>query len=49
VGGAAGRPAPPAEELDLERDQRAPLREAGNATPGPAYVNDFLLLLSASG
>jgi hypothetical protein len=34
----------PAEELDLERDHRAPLRAAGDATPGPEYVNDFLLL-----
>ena len=34
----------PADELDLDRDHRAPLREAGDATPGPEYVNDFLLL-----
>jgi FkbM family methyltransferase len=34
----------PAEELDLERDHRAPLRAAGDATPGADYVNDFLLL-----
>ena len=34
----------PAEEIDVERDHRAPLREAGDATPGPEYVNDFLLL-----
>jgi FkbM family methyltransferase len=34
----------PADELDLERDHRAPVREAGDATPGPEYVNDFLLL-----
>jgi FkbM family methyltransferase len=34
----------PAEEIDIERDHRAPLREAGDATPGPEYVNDFLLL-----
>jgi hypothetical protein len=34
----------PAEELDLERDHRAPLRAAGDGTPGPEYVNDFLLL-----
>jgi FkbM family methyltransferase len=38
----------PTEQLDLERDHRAPLREAGEATPGPAYVNDFLLLPTAS-
>ena len=34
----------PADELDLERDHRAPLRAAGAGTPGPEYVNDFLLL-----
>jgi hypothetical protein len=34
----------PAEEIDVERDHRAPLRAAGDATPGPEYVNDFLLL-----
>jgi len=34
----------PADELDLERDHRAPLRAAGDGTPGPEYVNDFLLL-----
>jgi FkbM family methyltransferase len=34
----------PAGEIDVERDHRAPLRAAGDATPGPEYVNDFLLL-----
>ena len=34
----------PADEIDIERDHREPLREAGNATPGPDYHNDFLLL-----
>ena len=34
----------PAEDLDIERDHRAPVRAAGDATPGPEYVNDFLLL-----
>jgi len=34
----------PADELDLERDLRGPLRSAGAGTPGPEYVNDFLLL-----
>jgi FkbM family methyltransferase len=34
----------PFEEIDVERDHRAPLRAAGDATPGPEYVNDFLLL-----
>ena len=34
----------PVEEIDVERDHRAPLRSAGDATPGPEYVNDFLLL-----
>jgi FkbM family methyltransferase len=34
----------PAGDIDLDRDHRAPLREAGDATPGPEYVNDFLLV-----
>jgi FkbM family methyltransferase len=34
----------PAGDIDIERDHRAPLREAGDDTPGPDYVNDFLLL-----
>jgi FkbM family methyltransferase len=34
----------PVEDLDIERDHRAPLHAAGEATPGPDYVNDFLLL-----
>jgi hypothetical protein len=34
----------PADDLDIERDHRAPMRAAGDAPPGPEYVNDFLLL-----
>ena len=34
----------PAAEIDLDRDHRAPLRAAGDTTPGHEYVNDFLLL-----
>jgi FkbM family methyltransferase len=34
----------PAGDIDIEREHRAPLRAAGHATPGPEYVNDFLLL-----
>jgi FkbM family methyltransferase len=34
----------PAEQIDIERDHRAPLRAAGDAAAGPAYVNDFVLL-----
>jgi FkbM family methyltransferase len=40
----AGAGLRPAGELDLDRDHRIPLREAGDATQGPEYVNDFLLL-----